>query len=196
MLLNADADKKAKQIDGATALLIAAEKGCTQCLQLLPDTGADKNATTDRNSTALMLAAWNGHLECIKYLLNCDINAVNNNGHSTLSASVAENHVDCVRTLVRADADITIEVDGRSIAEIADNTNNGDALRTALLFSTEKQRICEECERMTRGKMFKCGACTLVYYCHHECQKAHWQQHKLVCIADWPLRKLACNAGE
>jgi ankyrin repeat protein len=186
LLLNAGADTEAKEIKGFTALLMAAQEGNVNCVQLLLNAGADKDASNDVNSTALLMAAQNGNLKCIENLLKagCDVNVVTKKGNSALPVAVVKNRVDCVRALVRAGADITIEVDGLTIADLADLTNNSDELRTALLFYTEKQRICEECERMTRGKMFKCGACRSVYYCNCDCQAAHWAMHKLVCTAD------------
>jgi ankyrin repeat protein len=187
LLLNAGADKEATQMSGATALQMAAQFGHANCVQMLLNAGADKDASNDRNTTALLMAVQEGHLKCVECLLKagCDVNAVNIYGDSALTAAVVNNRVDCVRALVRAGADITIEVYGRTIADLADLTNNSDELRMALLYSEEKQRICEECERMTRGKMFKCGACRSVYYCNRECQAEHW-----------PLHKLVCNAGE
>jgi hypothetical protein len=141
--------------------LLAAYYGHTDCSKLLLNDGVDKESTNTYNSTALLKAAQEGHLKCVECLLKAgsDVNAIDEDGDSAMSIAVARNRVDCVRALVKGGADITIEVDGLTIADLADGTNNSDELRTALLFYTEKQRICEQCERMTRGKMFKCGAC-------------------------------------
>jgi ankyrin repeat protein len=185
LLLDAGADKEVKTKKGFTPLLMASQEGHAECLQLLLDAGADKEATTNESSTALLIAAQNGHLECIKYLLKagCQVNAVNNYGHSALSAAVLTNHADCVRALVKAGADITIQVKGETVENLLKRTNNGDELRAALLSSASRQRICEECEYATRGKMKKCGACKLTYYCSRDCQLANWPLHKQECKA-------------
>jgi ankyrin repeat protein len=90
----------------------------------------------------------------------CVVNAISEYGHSALSVAVVTNHVDCVRALVEAGADITIEVNGETIADIADLTNNSDELRTTLLTPEKKRRRCGQCGTTTTGqKMMKCGAC-------------------------------------
>jgi ankyrin repeat protein len=183
LLLDAGAEKEAKRISGATPLLLAASNGHLECVKLLVNAGADKEATTNENSTALFMAAQNGHLECIKYLLEagCDVHALNKYGASALSIAVTRNHVDCGRALVQAGADITIEVYGQTVEDLLKRTNNGDELRAALLSSSARQRICEECEFATRGKMMKCGACKKTYYCSRVCQAANWPPYKQVC---------------
>jgi ankyrin repeat protein len=185
LLLKNGADKEAKQISGATPLLMAAQKGHADCVKLLLNAGADKNATNAKNSTALLLAALHGHLQCIECLLKagCNVHALNKYGSSALSLAVRNNHVDCVRALVHAEADITIEVHGQTVEDSLKQTNNGDELRAALLSSSAKQRICEECEYATRGKMMKCGACKKTHYCSRDCQMANRPLHKQVCKA-------------
>jgi ankyrin repeat protein len=164
---------------------MAAHEGHAECLQLLLDAGADKDATTNVNSTPLLIAAWKGHLECVEVLLkaDCDVDALDKNGNTALSAAVIGNHADCVLALVQAGADITIEADGESLVYLVDRIDNSDEVRAALLYTVEKQRICGQCELMTRGRMMKCGACKAVFYCNHDSQTAHWPLHKPVCKA-------------
>jgi len=91
------------------------------------------------------------------------------------------NQVDCVRALVWAGVDITIEVKGLTIEDIAKRTNNDDELRTALLLPAKKWRCCAHCGTTFDKKMKKCGACKTTNYCDRDCQTAHWPLHKQVC---------------
>jgi hypothetical protein len=168
-----------------SCLMTASFHGHAEMVAMLLNAGADKDVTTGDNSTALMMAAQNGHLECIKYLLEagCDVHALNKYGASALSIAVTRNHVNCVRALVKAGADITIKVHGETVEDLLKQTDNGDELRAALLSSAARQRICEECEFATRGKMKKCSACKLTHYCSRDCQMANWPLHKQVCKA-------------
>jgi hypothetical protein len=111
--------------------------------------------------------------------------------HHQAELLLMENHVDCVRVLVQAGADITIEVDGRTIADFADDTSNSDEFRAALLLPAKTRRRCEQCGTTTFGEktttvgqgMKKCGGCQTTYYCNRECQTANWPLHKPVCNA-------------
>jgi formamidopyrimidine-DNA glycosylase len=131
----------------------------------------------------LLAAAQDGHLQCVEYLLKAgaDIHTIDKAGDTALSAAVLKNHVDCVRTLVQYGADITIKVDGQSLDDIADDSNNSDELKAALRVPAKKQRRCEQCDTTTTGQMLKCGVCKAAYYCDGDCQKANWQLHKQVC---------------
>jgi ankyrin repeat protein len=186
LLLDAGADKEAKQIKGATALFIAAQNGHAKCLEMLFNAKVDKNATNAHGCTALLAVAQEGHLQCVKYLLKpgCVVNTLDRDGDSALSVAVVKNHVDCVRALVLYGADISLQVEGRSLDDLADDTNNSDELKAAMRVPAKKRRRCEQCDVTTTGqKMFKCGVCRSVYYCNHDCQKKNWPLHKQVCKA-------------
>jgi hypothetical protein len=50
-------------------------------------------------------------------------------------------------------------------------------------FTVSKTRApvqCHACGKAGAG-LLKCSACKRVYYCGTECQKTHWQQHKVLC---------------
>ena len=49
---------------------------------------------------------------------------------------------------------------------------------------SEKSRHCKHCFRVGGPEQFKrCKQCKSVLYCSMECQKAQWQEHKLLCQA-------------
>jgi ankyrin repeat protein len=125
-----------------------------------------------------------GHEKCVERLLNagCDVNALDNDGVSALCMAVQNEHIDCVRTLVRCGADVTMQFEGNSLDDIADDTTMADELKAALRLRAEKRRRCEQCDKTTSAKLQKCSACRKVCHCNRECQVAHWLQHKPVCM--------------
>ena len=69
MFLKAGADPNAAAEDGSTPLMVAAQYGHSEVLQLLLEAGADKNAAKTNGVTALLVAAQNGHVESLWLLL-------------------------------------------------------------------------------------------------------------------------------
>jgi ankyrin repeat protein len=72
----------AKDKDGYTALLIAAERGDLEMAHLLVEKGADVNAKDKDGYTALMYVAYAGDLEIAKILIknSADVNARDKDG--------------------------------------------------------------------------------------------------------------------
>lgn len=67
-LINKGADINAKDNDGKTALIYAADKGHTEIATLLIDKGANVNAKSNGGKTALMLARAIGHEDIVQLL--------------------------------------------------------------------------------------------------------------------------------
>jgi ankyrin repeat protein len=76
----------AKDKDGYTALLIAAEKGDLEMAHLLVEKGADVNAKDKDGYTALMYVAYTGNLEISKILIKngADVNVRDKDGWTAL----------------------------------------------------------------------------------------------------------------
>lgn len=68
LLLEREADISAS--NGATVLMIAAENGNTEILDMLLDNGADIEHKDSYGYTALMYAAWNGKVDALRLLLD------------------------------------------------------------------------------------------------------------------------------
>ena len=45
------------------------------------------------------------------------------------------------------------------------------------------ENVCAECGGSGQPKLLVCSRCKKVQYCSQKCQKAHWKQHKAICVA-------------
>jgi len=99
---------EAKIQDTGVALINAADKGDSEVVEALLDSGADINARDERNQTALHQAANRGHTPIVKLLLErgSDVNAKNLFGQTPLLAPVYRGSLDTVRALLGAGADV------------------------------------------------------------------------------------------
>ncbi|NIO49585.1 MAG: serine hydrolase [Candidatus Aminicenantes bacterium] len=99
---------EAKISDTGLALIEAADKGDSEAVEALLDSGADINARDEQNQTALHLAAGRGHTPVVKLLLErgADVNAKNLLGRTPLLVPVYRGSLDIVRALLNAGADV------------------------------------------------------------------------------------------
>ena len=97
---------KAKDNDGKTALMYAAEKGQKETVELLLAKGADINAKDKYGKTALMYAARKGYKEIVELLLakGADINAKDKYGKTALDYAKGKNKEKIVEYLKQAKA--------------------------------------------------------------------------------------------
>lgn len=107
ILLAAGADPNAKRDDGATALIMAAQKGRAEVVEALINGDADVNAkTSPEGYTALILASQNGYSKVVQALLSAgaDVNAKRYDGATALKMASQNEHKDVVRLLQDAGA--------------------------------------------------------------------------------------------
>lgn len=99
---------EAKIPDTGLALIKAADKGDSEVVEALLDTGTDINARDEQNQTALHKAASRGHTLMVKLLLErgADVNAKNLFGQTPLLAPLYRGSLDAVRALLGAGADV------------------------------------------------------------------------------------------
>ena len=105
-------DIEARDSDGGTALMSAANEGKVAAVQSLLDAGADVEARDKEGRTALMWAAYKGKVDAMQLLLDAgaDIEARRNNGLTALD--LAQDPLD----------DVSAEDKARTIAVLKSHT--------------------------------------------------------------------------
>ena len=121
-------DVNAKDKDGCTVLMHAAQNGSTDHLKALLAAGANVNVRDHHGKTALMLA---GNVECIKALLTAgaDVKASNADGDTALTLVASKGKVESVRTLLTAGADVNAK------------NNDGDTALTLAAFQGNTDNV-------------------------------------------------------
>ncbi|MFN0101467.1 MAG: ankyrin repeat domain-containing protein [Bryobacteraceae bacterium] len=108
-LLDAGADKNARQADGRSIVYQAASiANGNGLLRLLLDTGADPNLATANGQTPLMNAAGRGDVDAMRLLLakKADLHARSGTGGNALMAATNSRNPRAVELLIEAGADV------------------------------------------------------------------------------------------
>ena len=95
-----------------TAVILAAENGHRECVDLLIGNGADLNLPNKFGKTALVMAAENGHYEIVYSLCqnpDCDPNKTSKRGVSALMLAAVKGHFNIVKCLTANKALINIQ---------------------------------------------------------------------------------------
>ena len=94
--------------DRRTPLMLAAENGFVQCVELLLDKGADVNVTNIYGYTPLIYAAKKGSRECVKLLLDkgADVNVGDNHWYTPLIYAAKKGSHECVKLFLDKGADV------------------------------------------------------------------------------------------
>lgn len=103
-LLERGADRDAKDLDGATALHRAAERGKLPEIRLLLERGANVNSRQTDGTTPLMLAAQFGHYDAVQLLLDygADAKLTKSNGAAAVDFARASGDYGTAPMLERA----------------------------------------------------------------------------------------------
>ncbi|MFO7325231.1 MAG: ankyrin repeat domain-containing protein [Pseudomonadota bacterium] len=112
-LLAAGEDPDARNVFGATPMMLAAQRGDPELIGLLLAAGADVESRNDEGQTALMVVARTGNVEAARLLLRrgADVNARESwGGQTALMWAAAQGQPAMIRLLVKAGA----KVDERS----------------------------------------------------------------------------------
>ncbi|ORX85768.1 ankyrin [Anaeromyces robustus] len=89
--------------DKSTALIYAAEDGCSDMVKLLLKNGALINIQNTKGTTALIAATLDGHSNVVKILMDngADVNIQDNRRNTALIVASQEGHAETVETLLR-----------------------------------------------------------------------------------------------
>jgi len=128
-LVQAGADVKASQADGATALHWAAYHGDASLASLLLDAGADVAAANRNGSTPMWLAASRGDAQVIQALLDkgADANEELPLGRRPLMLAARAGSVDAVRELLTKGADPNAKESARGTTALMQAADQGHA---------------------------------------------------------------------
>jgi ankyrin repeat protein len=134
-LVQAGADVKAAQLDGATALHWAAYHGDVSLATLLLEAGAGVAAPNRNGSTPMWLAASQGDAAMIEALLKggADANEPLPLGRRPLMLAARSGQVDAVRALLGAGADVNAKEDARGTTPLMQAADQGHADVIAVL---------------------------------------------------------------
>jgi hypothetical protein len=120
----------ARDVNGDSALIIAARNGDPLMLDLLLERGADPDGQNRYGTTALMAASQEGYPRLVLRLLEAGawVNTVDDRNRNALELATSGGHVATVWLLLRAGADIE-GVSSRSALRQAERSGNGRILR-------------------------------------------------------------------
>jgi ankyrin repeat protein len=130
--ISAGADINARDANGSSALLHAAQIRNTEIAKLLIAAGADVNSKNNDDRTALMFAAKYGHTEMVKLLIaaGADVNAKDNYGATALIYAALDRKTEIARLLIAAGADVNArDIYGNTALILADQYNYKDTAR-------------------------------------------------------------------
>ena len=87
-------DKEVRDTIDQTPLIVAADGGCKEIVEMLLEAGANIEHRNDQGETALIAAAQNGHKEIVQILLDAgaNINQENADGETALELTIKLRH--------------------------------------------------------------------------------------------------------
>lgn len=122
LLLEGKVDIEAKDVDGQTALYLAAKRGHKKIVKMLLERGADIEAKDDNEQTALYLAALRDHEQTVEVLLKkeADIETKDADGQTALHLAALGGCKKIVKMLLKKGADIEAkDAHGRTALHLA-----------------------------------------------------------------------------
>jgi ankyrin repeat protein len=112
-LINAGADKDAKDIKDQTPLHHAARNGKTEVVELLINLGANKEAKDVKGHTPLHYAVSYGNIDTVRFLIDskADMEAKNDFEETSLHLAIDSGSIDIVRFLIDSKANVEAKTD-------------------------------------------------------------------------------------
>jgi uncharacterized protein len=130
LLINAKADVSAKMPMGGTVLTLASEKGDSEIVRLLLESGIGLKHSDV--SDALRVACRSSNLETAKLLLSAkaDVNAKNEIGESPLMGAAMSGNIEMVKLLLSAKADFNAKnIFGHTVLDAASAGKNAEIVK-------------------------------------------------------------------
>lgn len=132
VLIKYGANVNKEDYRGITPIMMAAEKGYSDIVELLVASDANINAKSKKGSTALSTAAANNHIDAVKVLLSAgaNVNSKNSVGATPLMQTAYQGYFEVVKLLVEHGADVKIETsDGGSALGAAKAGGNKEVIK-------------------------------------------------------------------
>ncbi len=138
-LIEWGANINAKDFNGRNLLMLFAQYGYIDIVELLIERGADFKSRDNKGNTALMYAARMGHRGIIKFFLDKgdDINIKNSNNLNALIFAIYGNHIKAFKFLLMHGADVNVATNSGGIPLML-AIQNGNSLIVKLLLSKIK----------------------------------------------------------
>ena len=146
-LITAGANLNARDTDGVTALVFAAEAGSAPTVTKLVVAGAALDLTTNEETTALIAAAELGSTACARALVNAKakLDMHNNIGVTALMAAANSDSPDIVQLLLSAGANASLRSDcNKTALQYVGSTAENGALTTTLLRNAIRRKQAQE----------------------------------------------------
>ena len=142
VLIEGGADVNVPDVDGNTALILAAQNNQVACISYILNAGAFVNEANHYGETPIMMASENGHTECVKKLIEAgaDVNRGplikwpgENCCKNALMLAAKKGHYCCIVALLEAGADVnTLENNCKTALMYAAKSGQKDCVKTLL----------------------------------------------------------------
>ena len=129
-LISAGADVNARDVNGSTPLMIAANEGVSSVVELLIQNGADINVVDSFNGRAITYGVESGDYKTCNILVNAgaELNYEDENAITPLFIALQQNANSIINLFVKSGADINQVFEERSPISIAIENNNLNAV--------------------------------------------------------------------
>ena len=151
LLLDKGADVHARDINGETALMTAAEKGNTSIAKMLLEKGAEINTKNKQGQTPLLKIAEKENLDMINFLLEngADINARDKWKETALITTLRKHKMAAAKLLIDKGADIRVKDNFYQCTPLIWASNLGDIELVRLLLEKGAHVNAEDIEKKT-----------------------------------------------
>lgn len=134
-------DLEMKDLEGRTALHVAAWQGTYAIVECLIQRGADINAIDNEGRTPLHMCSWNGHIEVVRLLVESGsmVNHVSSTqGATPLLVAAQQGHFDTCAYLLQVGSDVSHhDLYGRDARDVALNCGHNEIVMLIENFQSE-----------------------------------------------------------